>query len=442
MARLSPKSFDILLTEINRRVKENPIDRIGADLVVSRLNKRRSPSGDFLTRSEIEELLTDQFPDFNPKVIDQAARANRPPGALKKIFWGGAVLGGLGGVVWLVNLPLPMIRQPVARTAPLLLLPSYISMDYNYRQAIALVEQADQLVNRATAITDFELGSEKALQAQHHLDKLPVWFLGYYPKAYCNLLGCTWRFTFDEYQNARKLVGRMEAQIFQEQNAYQALQEAQQALQVATAQYNQAQSAADKETAIIVWQQAIDQLRPIPQATLSGKNARQQLTTAERDFQQQVGFVAGRLQGNTLIEAAQIFASKAANEAQNPPHSQLHWQQVIEHWDEAIKRLQQINQDNPSYLEAQTKLAQYRSNRRQIEQRLQDERDSVAAMDRARQLIIEWRQLTASSNPSFASLNNKISEVIYTLELVRPGTTVNAEAQELLQKARHTRSQL
>ncbi|MEX6780127.1 hypothetical protein ABIT13_26075, partial [Limnospira fusiformis NRMCF6962] len=85
---------------------------------------------------------------------------------------------------------------------------------------------------------------------------------------------------------------------------------------------------------------------------------------------------------------------------------------------------------------------EYRSNRRQIEQRLQDERDSVAAMDRARKLIVEWRQLTASSNPSFASLNNKISEVIYTLELVRHGTTVNAEAQELLQKARHTRSQL
>ncbi|XDE64277.1 hypothetical protein AB3M80_10665 [Arthrospira platensis BEA 1257B] len=88
MARLSPKSFDILLTEINRRVKENPIDRIGADLVVSRLNKRRSPSGDFLTRSEIEELLTDQFPDFNPKVIDQAARANRPSWCAEKDILG------------------------------------------------------------------------------------------------------------------------------------------------------------------------------------------------------------------------------------------------------------------------------------------------------------------------------------------------------------------
>ncbi|MBS0015141.1 MAG: hypothetical protein KFF72_02005 [Arthrospira sp. SH-MAG29] len=442
MARLSQKSFDILLTEINRRVKENPIDKIGADIVRSRLHKRRSQSGDFLKRSEIEELLTDQFPDFHPKVIDKAARANRPPGTLSKIFWGGGVIGGLAGVVWLVNLPYPMIRQPVATTAPLLLLPSYISMDYNYRQAIALVEQADQLINKATAMTDFELGAEKASQAQKHLDKLPVWFLGYYPKAYCNLFGCTWRFTFDEYQNTRKLVGRMEAQIFQEQNAYQALQQAQQALQIATAQYNQAQSPADKQTAIIVWQQAIDQLRQIPEATLSGKNAQQQLTAANRDFQQQVGFVAGRLQGNTLIEAAQIFASKAANDAQNPPHNQLHWQQVIEHWDEAIKRLQQINPDNPSYLEAQTKLAEYRSNRRQIQQRLQDERDSVAAIERAKKLIVEWRQLTSSANPNFTSLNNKISDVIYTLELVQPGTTVNAEAQELLQKARHTRSQL
>jgi hypothetical protein len=32
-----------------------------------------------------------------------------------------------------------MIRRPVARTAPILLLPSYLKMDRNYRQAISKV---------------------------------------------------------------------------------------------------------------------------------------------------------------------------------------------------------------------------------------------------------------------------------------------------------------
>ncbi len=93
-------------------------------------------------------------------------------------------LGGLAGLIWLLNLPYPMIRRPVAKTAPILLLPSYLSMDSNYRQAIAKVEQSDQLVNQATSLADLKLGQEKVIQAQKHLDALPVWFLGYEPRMY------------------------------------------------------------------------------------------------------------------------------------------------------------------------------------------------------------------------------------------------------------------
>ncbi|MBC6477843.1 MAG: hypothetical protein GDA56_08670 [Hormoscilla sp. GM7CHS1pb] len=75
----------------------------------------------------------------------------------------------------------------MARTAPILLFPSYMSMDRNYRGAIASIEQVDQLVNKATSAADFELGVQKIKQAQAHLDALPVWFLGYYPQRYCTL---------------------------------------------------------------------------------------------------------------------------------------------------------------------------------------------------------------------------------------------------------------
>jgi len=68
-----------------------------------------------------------------------------------QIKWTAIVLGSAAGVVWVVNLPYPMIRLPVAKTAPILLLPSFISMDHHYRGVLAAVEQADQLVNKATA---------------------------------------------------------------------------------------------------------------------------------------------------------------------------------------------------------------------------------------------------------------------------------------------------
>jgi hypothetical protein len=54
-----------------------------------------------------------------------------------RMFWAAILLGVPIGVVWVANLPYPVIRRPVARNAPILLLPSYISMENNYRQAIA-----------------------------------------------------------------------------------------------------------------------------------------------------------------------------------------------------------------------------------------------------------------------------------------------------------------
>ncbi len=75
-----------------------------------------------------------------------------------------------------------MIRWLVARIAPILLLPSYISMDRHYRQAIAHVEQADQLINQPSSPADLSLGEKKLEAAEKNLGALPVWFLGYWPQ--------------------------------------------------------------------------------------------------------------------------------------------------------------------------------------------------------------------------------------------------------------------
>ena len=210
MNRLSDRAFAILSVHLDKSARNDPTRQVERDLLKKRLRKLLTQSGDRLTESELRQYICDIVPDFRDRVLKEAAKANRPPGLLNKLKW--ATLFGIGsaGFLMFVNLPYPMIRRPVANTAPILLLPSFMKMDYHYRQAIARVEQADQLINRSTSQADFELGAQKVREAQTHLDALPVWFLGYEPTAYCSLMGCSWRFTKErrDAESSRVLTGR------------------------------------------------------------------------------------------------------------------------------------------------------------------------------------------------------------------------------------------
>jgi hypothetical protein len=154
---------------LNNCCTNNPLGQAEKQIVLKRLEKLRSQQDSPATLQELRETIVDLVPQFSEKVLKKAAKANQPPGVLSKIKWAAIFLTGSAGVIWLVNLPYPMIRWPVARTAPILLLPSYMSMDYHYRQAIAQVEQADQLINKATSSADFELGAKKVESAQQLL---------------------------------------------------------------------------------------------------------------------------------------------------------------------------------------------------------------------------------------------------------------------------------
>lgn len=86
----------------------------------------------------------------------------------------GLLLGIPVGVIYLLNLPYATIRRPVAAKAPILLLPSYISLDRHYRLAINTFEQAQQLIDNATTPADLALGEQTLDQAQKNLDALPI----------------------------------------------------------------------------------------------------------------------------------------------------------------------------------------------------------------------------------------------------------------------------
>ncbi|MEG3842647.1 hypothetical protein [Microcoleus sp. herbarium14] len=435
MGRLTDRAFDILRAEVDRCAATDSVaGAVYRSMVIKRLEKLRSQNGTFASIEEIRDTFKDEFPNFSEKALKEAVKANRPPGLFGKIIWIGGFLGAGAGIIWLVNLPIPIIRKPVANTFPILLTPSFSSMDYNYRQAIALVEQSDQLVNKATAVADFHLGEIKSKQAQKHLDALPVWFLGYYPQTYCSFFGCTWRFTVDEFEAARKNVGRMDAQIFQQKNAFSQLSQVEQSLAGAKQEYQQAKNAADRQKASINWQSAIDQLNQIPAETLAGETAKKKLQAAERDFQAMGGVATGSVRADNLIEAAKEFALSAAVASQKPPHPAAQWEQIAGLWEEGINRLKMVPVDNPGYLDAQTKLAEYQKNLGIAQIRLQTEKDSATVLQEAKSLFANLQKDVNSQN-SGNSLS-QLQEIINKLESVKPGTTVYPESQKWLQSAR------
>ena len=438
---LNKRAYKIIAAEIARAAAKDKIaGEMSQKIALKRLKQLNKNKGKPVNEAQIQSLIGDLFPDFNSKVIKKAVRANRPPTAfwwIPKIVLG---LSALTGLVWLLNLPYPMIRRPVAKTAPIILLPSYLRMDHNYRQAISKVEQADQLVNRATSLEDLQLGQEKVDQAQKHLDALPVWFLGYEPRMYRTWLNFGWKFTFDEFKTARAKVGRMNAKIFQEINAYAKLEQARSEIKQAKVNYQQAKDTTAKQKSVSAWQAGIDQLNELPANTLAREQAKTAYKVYIRDFQQVSGFVIGNDRTNRVIAVAQQFHSKAIASCNYSSNSASRWQECANLLSKAIFILQKVLIEDPGYLETQSLLASYEAELSEIHIRLQEEFSSEKAYDFAQQMIINLPKSIDQYNREQTARD--ILSIINQLEKVKSGTTVYDDAVTMINFANQKLKQL
>lgn len=346
------------------------------------------------------------------------------------------------GMIALINLPYAPIRRPIAQKAPLLLMPSYIQMDSHFRQAVAAVEEAKQLVDQPTSLADLERGEQKIQQAQASLDQLPTWVWSELPNTQWWWYG--WRMSPLGFNQARAEIGRLQGKVFQEKNAQTALSQAQQALGNATQQYQEARSPSDQQAALRVWQEALDQLQQIPAGTLAGKMAQQVRTSAQRDFEANGGLITNQ-QTQARITAARQLAWKAALAAQNPPHSVAEWQQVIELWQQAIAQLEKVTIDDLNgYTAAQKLLATYTADMEQIKVRKRAEADSARALQQAKEQIAALLE-TTPSQPKSLDRNTTVGQlqrIINQLELIDNGTTAYPKAQQLLKSAKDKIKQL
>jgi tetratricopeptide (TPR) repeat protein len=443
MPRLNPTALTLLKAEIQRLSSNDIAGQTLQSIALKRLEKLGLQEGPPLTLGELRDLVLDLYPNFNEAVLKQAIAANGSPtrpqssGAnvnWQKLKWSAIGLIAVPSVIGVLNLPYPMIRWPVAKVAPILLLPSFISMDHNYRQAITLVEQSDQLVNQATSAADLDLGTTKVKAAQKSLDALPVWFLGYYPGAYCNWMQCTWRFTLDEFQQARKDIGRMEARLFQEKNAQTKLEAADLTLGNIKQQYQEAPNEGERSQAIAQWQQAIDTLHQIPPTTLAGRSAGTQLKAYERDFARVANLSDDTARSGNLMSAAQAFANVAQQSAAGNGHTATEWEEIQKQWEMAIARLEKVDVKDPDYAQAQQLLATYQKNLSAAKIKLKTEQQSVQAFEKA-QHATEQLMATLNGPADRASIASQLQSLINDLQKVKPGTTVYAEAQELKQSA-------
>ena len=228
----------------------------------------------------------------------------------------------------------------------------------------------------------------------------------------------------------------MEAQLFQEKNARIQLEESLSALDNAKEQYALAQTQTEKSAAIASWQTALDGFGQIPTETLAGRTAQTQLTVAMRDFQPVAGMAVGIQKNSTSIEVAKKFALQASLESQEPPHPAGKWEDIVGLWQMAIERLSQVQADDPGYLEAQAKLAEYQVNLNTAKRRASDEQTSVAALTRAKERVSGWQRL-AASNPKSPQLVSGLQEIANELDKVQAGTTVYEEAEQLKTFARN-----
>ena len=427
LVRLNNKAYKILVAEVVKAAdKDKAAGDISRKIALRRLKGLNSMKGKPVTEAELKYLISDLFPNFNPKAIAKAIRANRPASKLWLIPKLAVGLGGLTGLIWILNLPYPMIRRPVAKTAPIILLPSYLKMDRNYREAIANVEQADQLVNQATSLEDLELGQEKVDRAQKNLDALPVWFLGYEPQLYRTWFNFGWKFTLDEFKAARSKVGRIEAKIFQEINAYTELEQARQDIRQAKQNYQQAQDPTAKQQAITAWQAGIDRLNELASGTLAREQSQASLAAYLRDFRQVSGLVAGNDRTNKIMAVAQQFYTKATDRCSGLAYSANHWQECIKLIDRAIAILEKVPLEDAGYLETQTLLADYETELGEMRIRQHEEVESQQAYNSAQQAIANLPKSIDRDNRDRTA--REILTIINQLEKVKPQTTVYPQA--------------
>ncbi|PZO39600.1 MAG: hypothetical protein DCF19_13525 [Pseudanabaena frigida] len=417
--------------------KKNPQQGVGNDPDVQTIQNQGSAPATSTTNPPQSSAIQ-RYTELETELTRSSQVAPTQNSGLQKfgrrLIWIGVLVGIPVGVIYVLNLPYPVIRQPVAKNAPLLLLPSNMAIEANFKQGQATVEEARQLIESPTSPADLDRGEIKLKEGKSALDSIPVSYVADWADYSRGYWGYGWEFSPAALQGARVKVGQLEAKVFQEKNAQIALTDVEKEVIMAKAQLQQNSSPIEKKSAVQNWQAAIDRLNQIPPQTMAGRKAQQLISTSTRDLRAMAGLSVGNEKVGSLLGAAEEFAKKAAETGRNPPHTSARWTEIASMWQEAIQRLEKITaEDIQSYPEAQRRLVEYRASLSEVRVRLKNEQEAVQSIDLANQkLTTLWASLPKDGKDlnknkaiaNFIAINND-------LEKISNGTTVYLKAQEV-----------
>ena len=285
MYRLHNKAFEILRAEIETCSANDKQGAKKRQIVLKRLEQLQLKPGKRAKLDDLRDAVVDVFPIFSETILKEAAKANRKPSVFHRFKYLTIGLTSLTGVIMLLNLPHPKIRWFVAKSAPILLIPSNMNIDFHYWGAKNSVQQAEKLLQSANNFTDIKQVEEKTEEAERHLGSIPVWFLGYYPESYCKRFDCNWNFSFEEFENIRTQVIQVETKAFTEKQAFLPLIEAEQAYNGAKKELTIAKTKRQKKLAIASMEAAIKTMELVPSETLARKQADKKLEKYKRYYQ-------------------------------------------------------------------------------------------------------------------------------------------------------------
>ncbi|AUC61177.1 hypothetical protein AA637_08390 [Cyanobacterium sp. HL-69] len=380
----------------------------------------------------------------NPKTKDSPQKSKSKPkfkSSIRQILITCIGLGIPIGFLYIVNLPYAAIRRPINNHAPVLLLPSQIIVENNFKKALNLTEQAEQLIDSATDFSDLELGSQRLQEGKIYLDNIPI-------VAQNDLMGYSgsrslYRSSFSgsRFVEMRRKVGELEAKIFQGNNAKTTLNRLENQLTEIKNQYQNSNSDTERRQIIQQWRTMLNEFNLISPSTFAGTIAQQKLVAHQLDFEDVVGFSANNERLVTFISTAQDFANLAKVRGQNPPYTVSEWSEIENLWERAIGELKQISRDDlEGYRQANRIIVEYEDSLRDVRLRKEAEEDSLRNFNKAEDLINNYRSSTVNMEDSPNNINRRIvqiQEIINILQDIDPNSTSYAEAQMLISDAQN-----
>jgi tetratricopeptide (TPR) repeat protein len=151
------------------------------------------------------------------------------------------------------------------------------------------------------------------------------------------------------------------------------------------------------QTARVKWRQAIRLLEAIPDNAAISPQAQEKLLTYTQNYDTISKRLMAEKFGVENLELAQTLAWQAAVTAQHPPHPLPVWQRASRKWQEAIALLEPIPATTSVFAQSQQKLAIYRENYRNIQQRIEVELRAQELLEQFSNAAIQLNHLSANA---------------------------------------------